>query len=60
MTCNALALGMMDNVPGVPARSPIPRNGSGRDIGATCAFLASDGGEWITGQVIAVNGGAIT
>ena len=60
VTCNALALGMMDNVEGVPVHSPVPRHGSGRDIGATCAFLASDGGEWITGQVIPVNGGAIT
>ena len=55
-----LALGLMDNVGGVPARTPVPRNGNGRDIGATCAFLASDGAEWITGQVIAVNGGAVT
>lgn len=60
VTCNALALGMMDNVEGMPVQSPVPRNGSGRDIGATCAFLASDGGEWITGQVIPVNGGAVT
>jgi len=59
VTCNALALGSMENVPG-PARYPIPRKGTGRDVGATCAFLASDGAEWITGQVISVNGGAIT
>jgi 2-hydroxycyclohexanecarboxyl-CoA dehydrogenase len=59
VTCNALALGSMDNTPG-PARYPVPRKGTGRDVGATCAFLASDGAEWITGQVIGVNGGAIT
>jgi NAD(P)-dependent dehydrogenase (short-subunit alcohol dehydrogenase family) len=59
VTCNSLALGSMENVPG-PAKYPIPRKGTGRDVGATCAFLASDGAEWITGQVISVNGGAIT
>ncbi len=60
VTCNALALGAMEGNPGDGSRNPIPRHGTGRDIGATCAFLASDGGEWITGQVISVNGGAIT
>ena len=59
VTCNSLALGSMDNNPG-PARYPVPRKGPGRDVGATCAFLASDGAEWVTGQVIGVNGGAIT
>ena len=42
------------------ARYPIPRKGTGADVGATCAFLATDGAEWITGQVIGVNGGAVT
>jgi NAD(P)-dependent dehydrogenase (short-subunit alcohol dehydrogenase family) len=28
------------------------------DIAAMVAFLASDDGEWITGQVIAVDGGS--
>jgi 2-hydroxycyclohexanecarboxyl-CoA dehydrogenase len=59
VTCNALALGSMENVPG-PARYPIPRKGTGADVGATCAFLSTDGAEWITGQVIGVNGGAVT
>jgi NAD(P)-dependent dehydrogenase (short-subunit alcohol dehydrogenase family) len=59
VTCNALALGSMENVPG-PAKYPVPRKGTGRDVGATCAFLATDGAEWITGQVIGVNGGAVT
>ncbi len=59
VTCNALALGSMENIPG-PAKYPVPRKGTGADVGATCAFLASDGGEWITGQVIGVNGGAVT
>ena len=59
VTCNALALGSMDNN---PARStfPVPRQGRPRDVGEMCAFLASDGAEWVTGQVIGVNGGAVT
>jgi NAD(P)-dependent dehydrogenase (short-subunit alcohol dehydrogenase family) len=61
VTCNALALGRMEGATARdPARNPVPRHGTGRDIGATVAFLASDGGEWITGQVIPVNGGAVT
>jgi NAD(P)-dependent dehydrogenase (short-subunit alcohol dehydrogenase family) len=35
-----------------------PRVGQPDDIGAMVAFLASDDGEWITGQVIAVDGGS--
>jgi NAD(P)-dependent dehydrogenase (short-subunit alcohol dehydrogenase family) len=38
---------------------PAGRVGSGDDIGATCAFLCSDGASYITGQVIGVNGGAV-
>lgn len=39
---------------------PSGRLGTGDDIGATCAFLCSDAASYITGQVIGVNGGAIT
>jgi NAD(P)-dependent dehydrogenase (short-subunit alcohol dehydrogenase family) len=60
VTCNALALGTMEGVRMDPSRQPIPRHGTGWDVGAAVAFLASDGGEWITGQVIPVNGGAVT
>jgi NAD(P)-dependent dehydrogenase (short-subunit alcohol dehydrogenase family) len=35
-----------------------PRVGKPEDIAAMVAFLASDDGEWITGQVIAVDGGS--
>ena len=35
-----------------------PRPGRPEDIAAMVAFLASDDGEWITGQVIAVDGGS--
>jgi 2-hydroxycyclohexanecarboxyl-CoA dehydrogenase len=39
---------------------PAGRIGTGDDIGATCAFLCSNAASYITGQVIAVNGGALT
>lgn len=39
----------------IPAR----RLGTPDDIGATCAFLCSDAAGYITGQVIAANGGAV-
>ena len=61
VTCNALALGGMDRLPEAAAKgNPIPRLGTGRDVGYMTAYLASDEAEWITGQVIPVNGGSIT
>ena len=39
---------------------PAGRLGTGDDIAAICAFLCSDEAGYITGQVIGVNGGAVT
>jgi NAD(P)-dependent dehydrogenase (short-subunit alcohol dehydrogenase family) len=36
---------------------PLGRAGTPADIAAACSFLCSDGGGYITGQVIGVNGG---
>ena len=36
---------------------PLGRAGTPEDIAAACAFLCSEGGGYITGQVIGVNGG---
>jgi NAD(P)-dependent dehydrogenase (short-subunit alcohol dehydrogenase family) len=41
----------------VAARIPLGRFGTGLDIGATVAFLASEDGAYITGQVLYVDGG---
>jgi 3-oxoacyl-[acyl-carrier protein] reductase len=37
---------------------PFGRQGKIDEIAATCLFLVSDGGGFITGQTIHVNGGA--
>ena len=39
---------------------PVGRMATGDDLAATCAFLCSDAAGYITGQVIGVNGGALT
>jgi len=38
-------------------RIPLGRIGSAKDIAATAIFLASDASAFITGQIIAVDGG---
>ena len=63
VTVNCLALGLMGPLSsewGEKAAKAIPRQriGTPEDVGATVAFLASDEAEWITGQVIPVNGGS--
>ena len=65
VTVNCLSLGLMDNVAGewadaMARRVPRRRLGSPADVGAAVVFLASDEAEWITGQVLPVNGGTAT
>lgn len=55
---------MIDNVPGyideLTAETMLKRLGSSElDVGRTVAFLASDGGSYITGQTINVDGGMV-
>lgn len=68
ITVNALRVG--PTVPGMfskapperqaamAAASPFKRLGQPRDVADVVAFLTSDAGRWITGQTIAVDGGA--
>jgi NAD(P)-dependent dehydrogenase (short-subunit alcohol dehydrogenase family) len=68
---NAIAPGLVttgDEVPSEAAArrrdrmvemTPLRRNGAPADIGGTCVFLASDLSAWVTGQVVAVNGGSL-
>ena len=65
VTANSVALGLMNNVPeeAVPALAPtIPakRLGTPDDVGACCAYLASDEAGWMTGQTLQLNGGSVT
>lgn len=41
----------------IEAEIPLGRFGDVREIAAACAFLASDGGGFVSGQVLHVNGG---
>jgi 3-oxoacyl-[acyl-carrier protein] reductase len=42
------------------ARVPLGRAGTGEDIAGLTAFLCSDQGAWITGQLYSINGGTST
>ena len=63
VTANTLALGLMENAAGgasgLPARAPVGRAGTGRDVGAAVVWLAAEG-DWVTGQTIGINGGSST
>lgn len=68
ITVNSLRLGA--TIPGMFAKapperqaafaaaSPFNRLGTPRDVADVVAFLLSEGGRWITGQTIVVDGGA--
>lgn len=68
VTVNALTLGTMNNggdiSPEVMEASlrtvPMRILGAPEDVGAAAAFLASPDAKWITGQVLAVNGGGLS
>ena len=62
ITCNTIAIGLViqnpERVKHLAKEIPLGRLGRPEDVGNLAAFLASDEAEWITGQVIGVNGGA--
>jgi NAD(P)-dependent dehydrogenase (short-subunit alcohol dehydrogenase family) len=45
------------NLPKMVKNYPLKRIGQPGDVAPMVAFLAGDGGRWITGQIISVNGG---
>ena len=57
MVAQAQARGDFPGVEVVGPMVPVGRAGTPDDIAGACAFLCSDEGSYITGQVIGVNGG---
>ena len=41
----------------IMAAIPMKRMGAGEDIAAAVVYLAGDGGQYVTGQTLHVNGG---
>ena len=63
VTVNALSLGAMNNFEGHERSAMgtlIGRAGTPQDVGAAALYLCSDEASWMTGQTIALNGGAST
>ncbi|HEX6417876.1 MAG TPA: SDR family NAD(P)-dependent oxidoreductase [Acidimicrobiales bacterium] len=68
VTANTLALGPMAHSAGDDAEIvrrlargvPVGRLGTPEDVGAAVVYLASDEAAWLTGQTIALDGGATT
>ena len=66
VTANTLALGLMgvqeltDLTRDTARQIPVGRLGSPDDVGAACAYLASDEAAWMIGQTINLNGGSVT
>ncbi|NNE56682.1 MAG: SDR family oxidoreductase [Hellea sp.] len=63
ITVNGLSLGAMNNFEGsdrAAASTIIGRAGTPEDVGAAALYLCSDEASWMTGQTIALNGGAST
>jgi len=57
MARKAEAAGDFPGVDIIGPMVPLGRAGTPADIAAACSFLCSDGGSYITGQLIGVNGG---
>ena len=43
----------------IMSRTPLRRLGEPAEVAAVCAFLASDAASYITGEVVAVDGGRL-
>lgn len=63
VTANCVSLGEMENLPfadQLAKRYPTKRVGCPADVAAAVLYLVSDEASWVTGQVLAVNGGLVT
>jgi len=62
VTVNTLSLGTIERPGGTLSTRAIPRGRHGRpeDVAAAAVWLASDEADWVTGQMIPVNGGVAT
>jgi 2-hydroxycyclohexanecarboxyl-CoA dehydrogenase len=63
VTANAVALGEMENLPfaeQLAKRYPTKRVGRPSDVAGAVLYLVSEEAAWVTGQVLAVNGGLVT
>jgi 3-oxoacyl-[acyl-carrier protein] reductase len=62
VTVNCVALGLMTTGPDDHRKPPWPtaRLGEPTDVAAAVRYLASPSAAWVTGQVLGVNGGAVT
>ena len=70
ITANVVAPGVIDTArdnpdaqqryQNVAARIPVGRMGTVEEIASLCAYLATDGAAFLTGQIIQVNGGQTT
>ncbi|AKJ64715.1 SDR family NAD(P)-dependent oxidoreductase [Kiritimatiella glycovorans] len=63
LTRTPLAAGILSSektAAAIAAGHPLPRLGAAQDIAALTAFLVSSDADWITGQVIGVDGGRST
>ena len=54
---NALREQPPEIVDGIVATQALKRRGTPLDLAGTCVFLLSDASDWLTGQVLAVDGG---
>lgn len=69
ITVNCVAPGLIDTemnssfsketIDEIVDETPLMRIGTGKDVAESVAFLASDDAEFITGQVLSVNGGLV-